>query len=91
YITVSAGVNKSKSEYHSSSESTVKNKLESKGDINISSGAGSVTIEGTDIKTEKDLNLSASKDVVVKSSKDEYSSSSSSSSKGLNADLTVST
>ena len=91
YITVSAGVNKSKSEYHSSSESTVKNKLESKGDINISSGAGSVIIEGTDIKTEKDLNLSASKDVVVKSSKDEYSSSSSSSSKGLNADLTVST
>ncbi|WP_302821164.1 two-partner secretion domain-containing protein [Fusobacterium ulcerans] len=91
YITVSAGVNKSKSEYHSSSESTVKNKLESKGDINISSGTGSVIIEGTDIKTEKDLNLSASKDVVVKSSKDEYSSSSSSSSKGLNADLTVST
>ncbi|GAA6325122.1 hemagglutinin repeat-containing protein [Fusobacterium ulcerans] len=91
YITVSAGVNKSKSEYHSSSESTVKNKLESKGDINISSDAGSVIIEGTDIKTEKDLNLSASKDVVVKSSKDEYSSSSSSSSKGLNADLTVST
>ena len=91
YITVSAGVNKSKSEYHSSSESTVKNKLESKGDINISSGAGSVIIEGTDIKTEKDLNLSASKDVMVKSSKDEYSSSSSSSSKGLNADLTVST
>ncbi|WP_338948341.1 hemagglutinin repeat-containing protein [Fusobacterium varium] len=91
YITVNAGVNKSKSEYHSSSESTVKNKLESKGDINISSGAGSVIIEGTDIKTEKDLNLSASKDVVVKSSKDEYSSSSSSSSKGLNADLTVST
>ena len=91
YITVSAGVNKSKSEYHSSSESTVKNKLESKGDINISSGAGSVIIKGTDIKTEKDLNLSASKDVVVKSSKDEYSSSSSSSSKGLNADLTVST
>ena len=63
----------------------------SKGDINISSDAGSVIIEGTDIKTEKDLNLSASKDVVVKSSKDEYSSSSSSSSKGLNADLTVST
>ncbi|MEG9318940.1 hemagglutinin repeat-containing protein [Fusobacterium varium] len=91
YITVSAGVNKSKSEYHSSSESTVKNLLESKGDINISSDAGSVIIEGTDIKTEKDLNLLASKDVVVKSSKDEYSSSSGSSSKGLNADLTVST
>ena len=90
YITVSAGVNKSKSEYHSSSESTVKNKLESKGDINISSDAGSVIIEGTDIKTEKDLNLLASKDIVVKSSKDEYSSSSSSSSKGLNADISLS-
>ena len=51
----------------------------------------SENLEGTDIKTEKDLNLSASKDVVVKSSKDEYSSSSSSSSKALNADLTVST
>lgn len=39
-------------------------------------------IEGTDIKTEKDLNLKADKDIIVQSSKDEYNYSSKSSSKG---------
>lgn len=91
YISVSAGINKSKSESHSSNESSVKNKLESSGDINITSSEGSVLIEGTDIKTEKDLNLKADKDIIVQSSKDEYNYSSKSSSSGINADLSIST
>ncbi|MEJ6467021.1 hemagglutinin repeat-containing protein [Fusobacterium ulcerans] len=84
-------MNKSKSESHSSDESSVKNKLESSGDINITSSEGSVLIEGTDIKTEKDLNLKADKDIIVQSSKDEYNYSSKSSSSGINADLSIST
>mgnify|MGYP000488414707 FL=1 len=91
YISVSAGINKSKSESHSSDESSVKNKLESSGDINITSSEGSVLIEGTDIKTEKDLNLKADKDIIVQSSKDEYNYSNKSSSSGINADLSIST
>ena len=91
YISVSAGINKSKSESHSSNESSVKNKLESSGDINITSSEGSILIEGTDIKTEKDLNLKADKDIIVQSSKDEYNYSSKSSSSGINADLSIST
>nr|WP_280729210.1 hemagglutinin repeat-containing protein [Fusobacterium sp. PH5-7] len=84
-------MNKSKSESHSFDESSVKNKLESSGDINITSSEGSVLIEGTDIKTEKDLNLKADKDIIVQSSKDEYNYSSKSSSSGINADLSIST
>ena len=91
YISVSAGINKSKSESHSSNENSVKNKLESGGDINITSSEGSVLIEGTDIKTEKDLNLKADKDIIVQSSKDEYNYSSKSSSSGISADLNIST
>ncbi|UYI77762.1 MAG: hemagglutinin repeat-containing protein [Fusobacterium varium] len=91
YISVSAGINKSKSESHSSDESSVKNKLESGGDINIGSLEGSVLIEGTDIKTEKDLNLKADKDIIVQSSKDEYNYSNKSSSSGISADLNIST
>ena len=91
YISVSAGINKSKSESHSSSETTVKNNLESQGDINISSSQGSVIIEGTDITTDKDLNIKADKDIIVQSSKDEYEYSNKSSSSGINADLTIST
>ena len=48
-------------------------------------------IEGTDIKTEKDLNLKADKDIIVQSSKDEYNYSSKSSSSGISADLNIST
>lgn len=91
YISVSAGISKNKSESHSSSKTTVKNNLESSGDINISSSKGSVLIEGTDIKTDKDLNLKADKDIIVQSSKDEYNYSNKSSSSGVSADLTIST
>lgn len=91
YISVSAGISKNKSESHSSSKTTVKNNLESSGDINISSSKGSVLIEGTDIKTDKDLNLKADKDIIVQSSKDEYNYSNKSSSSGISVDLTIST
>ena len=90
YISVSAGINKSKSESHVSKETTVKNNLTSKEDINISSSKGDIIIEGTNITTEKDLNIKADKDIIIKSSKDDYSYSHKSSATGTTADLTIS-
>ena len=90
YISVSAGINKSKSESHVSKETTVKNNLTSKEDINISSSKGDIIIEGTNITTEKDLNIKADKEIIIKSSKDDYSYSHKFSATGTTADLTIS-
>ena len=57
--------------------------------MNIKSKNGSITISGTDIKVENDLDLSAKKDITIKASEENYSSSNSSSQTGmgLSADL----
>ena len=57
--------------------------------MNIKSKNGSITISGTDIKVENDLDLSAKKDITIKASEENFSSSNSSSQMGigLSADL----
>ena len=57
--------------------------------MNIKSKNGSITISGTDIKVGNDLDLSAKKDITIKASEENYSSSNSSSQTGmgLSADL----
>ena len=57
--------------------------------MNIKSKNGSITISGTDVKVGNDLDLSAKKDITIKASEENYTSSNSSSQMGigLSADL----
>ncbi len=51
--------------------------------MNIKSKNGNISISGTDVKVENDLDLSAKKDIVIKASEENYTSSSSSSQTGI--------
>ena len=86
-----AGVSYNKSESKSSihNESVEKSSLVSGNNMNIKSKNGSITISGTDVKVGKDLDLNAKKDITIKASEENYSSSNSSSQMGigLSADL----
>ena len=57
--------------------------------MNIKSKNGSITISGTDVKVGNDLDLSAKKDITIKASEENFTSSNSSSQMGigLSADL----
>ena len=57
--------------------------------MNIKSKNGSITISGTDVKVGNDLDLNAKKDITIKASEENFTSSSSSSQTGigLSADL----
>ncbi|WP_422851677.1 hemagglutinin repeat-containing protein [Fusobacterium animalis] len=81
--------NKSKSKSSVHNESVEKSSLVSGRNMNIKSKNGSISISGTDIKVGNDLDLSAKKDIVVKASEENYTSSNSSSQTGigLSADL----
>ena len=81
--------NKSKSKSSVHNETVEKSSLVSGRNMNIKSKNGSITISGTDIKVGNDLDLSAKKDIVVKASEENYTSSNSSSQTGigLSADL----
>ncbi|MHB9342205.1 hemagglutinin repeat-containing protein, partial [Fusobacterium polymorphum] len=88
-FSASASYNKSESKSSIHNESVEKSSLVAGRNMNIKSKNGSITISGTDIKVENDLDLSAKKDITIKASEENYSSSNSSSqtSIGLSVDL----
>ena len=79
--------NKRKSSIHN--ETVEKSSLVSGRNMNIKSKNGSITISGTDVKVGNDLDLSAKKDITIKASEENFTSSNSSSQMGigLSADL----
>ena len=81
--------NKSKSKSSVHNESVEKSSLVAGRNMNIKSKNGSITISGTDVKVGNDLDLSAKKDITIKASEENFTSSNSSSQTGigLSADL----
>ncbi|WP_339067460.1 hemagglutinin repeat-containing protein [Fusobacterium animalis] len=81
--------NKSKSKSSVHNETVEKSSLVAVRNMNIKSKNGSITISGTDVKVGNDLDLSAKKDITIKASEENYTSSNSSSQMGigLSADL----
>ncbi|WDD88489.1 hemagglutinin repeat-containing protein [Fusobacterium nucleatum] len=85
----SISYSKSKSESKVHNETVEKSSLTSGNNMNIKSKNGSITISGTDVKVGNDLDLNAKKDITIKASEENYTSSNSSSQMGigLSADL----
>ena len=81
--------NKSESKSSVHNETVEKSSLLSGRNMNIKSKNGSITISGTDVKVGNDLDLSAKKDITIKASEENFTSSNSSSQTGigLSADL----
>ena len=74
---------KSKSESKVHNETVEKSSLVSGNNMNIKSKNGSITISGTDVKVGKDLDLNAKKDITIKASEENFTSSNSSSQIGI--------
>ena len=81
--------NKSESKSSVHNETVEKSSLVSGRNMNIKSKNGSITILGTDVKVGNDLDLNAKKDITIKASEENFTSSNSSSQMGigLSADL----
>ena len=81
--------NKSESKSSVHNESVEKSSIEAGRNMNIKSKDGSISISGTDIKVGNDLDLSAKKDITIKASEENFTSSNSFSQTGigLSADL----
>ena len=81
--------NKSKSKSSVHNESVEKSSLVAGRNMNIKSKNGSISISGTDVKVGNDLDLNAKKDITIKASEENFTSSNSSSQIGigLSADL----
>ena len=81
--------NKSKSKSSVHNETVEKSSLVSGRNMNIKSKNGSISISGTDVKVGNDLDLNAKKDITIKASEENFTSSNSSSQMGigLSADL----
>ncbi|WYE36279.1 hemagglutinin repeat-containing protein [Fusobacterium animalis] len=75
----SISFNKSKSKSSVHNETVEKSSLVSGRNMNIKSKNGSITISGTDVKVGNDLDLSAKKDITIKASEENFTSSNSSS------------
>ncbi|WP_335998362.1 hemagglutinin repeat-containing protein, partial [Fusobacterium polymorphum] len=88
-FSASASYNKSESKSSVHNESVEKSSLVAGRNMNIKSKNGSITISGTDVKVGNDLDLSAKKDITIKASEENFTSSNSSSQMGigLSADL----
>ena len=82
-FSASISYNKSKSKSSVHNESVEKSSLVSGNNMNIKSKNGSISISGTDVKVGNDLDLSAKKDIVIKESEENYTSSGSSSQTGI--------
>ncbi|QNE68042.1 hemagglutinin repeat-containing protein [Fusobacterium hwasookii] len=79
----SISYNKSESKSSVHNETVEKSSLVAGNNMNIKSKNGSITISGTDVKVGNDLDLSAKKDITIKASEENYTSSSSSSQTGI--------
>ena len=88
-FSASASYNKSESKSSIHNETIEKNSLVARNNMNIKSKNGSITISGTDVKVGNDLDLNAKKDITIKASEENFTSSNSSSQMGigLSADL----
>ncbi|KDE60943.1 hypothetical protein FUSO3_11535, partial [Fusobacterium necrophorum BL] len=75
--------NKSESKSSVQNETVEKSSLVSGNNMNIKSKNGSITISGTDVKVGNDFNLSAKKDITMKASEENFTSSNSSSQMGI--------
>ncbi|WP_373079482.1 hemagglutinin repeat-containing protein, partial [Fusobacterium nucleatum] len=82
-FTASVSYNKSESKSSVHNETVEKSSLVSGNNMNIKSKNGSINISGTDVKVGNDLDLSAKKDIVIKESEENYTSSGSSSQTGI--------
>ena len=83
YLKANISYNKTKSKSLVHNENVEKSSLVSGNNMNIKSKNGSINISGTDVKVGNDLDLSAKKDIVIKASEENYTSSSSSSQTGI--------
>ena len=79
----SISYNKSKSKSSVHNETVEKSSLVAGRNMNIKSKNGNISISGTDVKVGNDLDLSAKKDIVIKASEENYTSSSLSSQTGI--------
>ena len=79
----SISFNKSKSKSSVHNETVEKSSLVSGRNMNIKSKNGSISISGTDVKVGNDLDLSAKKDITIKVSEENFTSSNSSSQSGI--------
>ena len=75
--------NKSKSESKVHNETVEKSSLVSGRNMNIKSRNGSISISGTDVKVGNDLDLNAKKDITIKTSEENFTSSNLSSQSGI--------
>lgn len=82
--------NKSESKSTVHNETVEKSSLVSGKNMNIKSKEGNIIISGSDIKVGKNLDLSATKDIVVKASEENFSSSNSSSQTGIGLSANIS-
>ncbi len=82
-FSASISYNKSESKSSIHNETVEKSSLVSGNNMNIKSKNGSINISGTDVKVGNDLDLSAKKDIVIKASEENYTSSGSSSQTGI--------
>ncbi|QYR66163.1 hemagglutinin repeat-containing protein [Fusobacterium animalis] len=79
----SISFNKSKSKSSVHNETVEKSSLVSGRNMNIKSKNGSISISGADVKVGNDLDLSAKKDITIKASEENFTSSNSSSQSGI--------
>ena len=82
--------NKSESKSSIHNESVEKSSLVAGRNMNIKSKNGSITISGTDVKVGNDLDLSAKKDITIKASEENFTSSNSSSQTGMGLSVDLS-
>ncbi|MEJ6455204.1 hemagglutinin repeat-containing protein [Fusobacterium nucleatum] len=79
----SISFNKSKSKSSVHNETVEKSSLVSGRNMNIKSKNGSISISGADVKVGNDLDLIAKKDITIKASEENFTSSNSSSQSGI--------
>ncbi|QYR63002.1 hemagglutinin repeat-containing protein [Fusobacterium animalis] len=85
----SVSYNKSKSKSSVHNEGVEKSSLVAGRNMNIKSKNGSISISGTDVKVGNDLDLSAKKDIIIKASEENFTSSSSSSQSGISLSMNL--
>lgn len=87
YLSAGVSLTKKKAESRNYQEEVVQNQMESEGNIVLSSKQGSISLEGTEIKTPKDVKLLAKEKVEVRAAEQKNAFSSSSSQRGAGLDM----
>ncbi|MDK4521603.1 hemagglutinin repeat-containing protein [Fusobacterium necrophorum] len=87
YLSAGVSLTKKKAESRNYQEEVVQNQMESEGNIVLSSKQGSISLEGTEIKTPKDVKLLAKEKIEVRAAEQKNAFSSSSSQRGAGLDM----